>query len=375
LIAGSLGLLPALVAAPSPVWFFARAAGFVSLLVLTISVCLGILLTMRVRSRSWPLFLSDELHGYTALVFFVFVVLHVVTVLVDPFTRFGLSDVLVPFATSYRRVWMGLGVLAFELALAMGLSVYIRRFIGYRAWRVMHYGSYVILPLALVHGMATGTDTNSSWGIAIYGVCLVAVVVLLVLRLAQSSAPVRAPLGAALALGLLVLGSWLATGPLRPGWARAAGTPRLLSAAGTPSPGTSPSPLALARPFTDRATGSPQAQGENRGALRASGRAAGEVDLRWSLDLTQDAVGGGSGTLTVATADGATICTATIVKVGDGGIEATCVPPGAQGSLDFLLRLRQREDGFLSGSLSVRAEPSGPPLRVPTPPGSPLPAI
>ena len=365
----------ALVAAPSPIWFFARAAGFVSLLVLTTSVCLGILLTMRVRSRNWPLFLSDELHGYTALLFFVFVALHVVTVLVDPFTRFGLSDVVVPFATAYRRVWMGLGILAFELALAMALSLYIRRWIGYRAWRILHYGSYAIFPMALVHGMATGTDTSSSWGMAIYGACLVAVLVLLVMRLARSTAPVRAPLGAAVALGLLVLGSWLATGPLRPGWARAAGTPELLSAAAIPSPGASPAPLVLAKPFTDRVTGTVQAQSDDGGQLQASGRATGEVDLRWNLDLRQDAAGNSSGTLTVATADGASICVASITNAGAGGIDATCIPPGPQRSLDLRLRLRQRSDGFLTGSLSVQAGQTSPAAPSPAPNGSTPPAI
>ena len=373
--ATALGLIPALVAAPSPIWFFARAAGFVSLVLLTVSVCLGILLTLRIRSRNWPLFLSDELHGYTALVFFVFVTLHVVTVLIDPFTKFGLADVLVPFASAYRRVWMGLGILAMELALALALSIYIRRWIGYRAWRLMHYGTYVILPMALVHGMATGTDTNSSWGITVYGACLLAVLVVLALRLARSTAPVRGPLGAAVVLGLLVLGSWLVTGPMRPGWAREAGTPALLSASAAPSPGASPPLLALARPFVDRIDGSVTSQPETGGSLQAGGGATGNVNLRWSLDLKQDTAGNSSGTLTIASADGTRICTADIVASGRQGIEATCAPAGAQGSIDFLLRLRQRGDGFLSGTLEVQAGQASPAAPAPTPHVSAAPAI
>jgi sulfoxide reductase heme-binding subunit YedZ len=369
-----LGPVPALIAPPSPIWFFARAAGFTSLLILTASVCLGILLTLRVRSRNWPLFLSDELHAYTAVVFFVFVTLHVVTVLIDPFTRFGLADVLVPFATSYRTVWMGLGILSLELSLALGLSVYIRRWIGYRAWRVLHYGTYSILPMALVHGMATGTDTSSSWGIAVYGVCIIAVLAVIGLRLAQSTAPVRAPLAAAVALGMLVLVSWLATGPLRPGWARVAGTPQLMSASGSPAAATPAPPLALARPFSDRITGSVTAQPEEGNDLQAGGRATGPVDLRWSLDFQQDAAGNNSGTLTIAAADGTAICTANIVGAGNQGIEATCMPAGAKGSIDLVLRLRQRSDGFLSGVLQVTQGPTNP-VPAPSPRRSAAPAI
>lgn len=350
--------MPALVAAPSPIWFFARGAGFVSLLILTVSVCLGILLSMRARSRSWPLFLSDSLHGYTALVFFVFVALHLVTVLIDPFTKFGPIDVLVPFATAYRRIWMGLGILSLELALALGLSIYIRPWVGYRAWRLMHHGTYVILPMALVHGMATGTDTNTSWGIAVYGVCLIAVVVVFVLRLSRSVTPLRLPVGAATALGLVALVAWLATGPLRPGWARAAGTPEPLGIAASPSPAPSPSALALARPFTDRISGTITAQPDAGGAgpFRASGRATGSVDLQWSLSL-QDVSSTAGGTITVALADGTPICTAAVVASGSQGIEGTCAPAGAQGSLDIVLLLRQRGGGLLTGSLSVQGGP------------------
>jgi predicted ferric reductase len=164
-------LILALTQTPSPLWYFARAAGFVSLILLAVTVGLGLALTLRWRTESWPTFISDSLHRYLSTVFFVFLGIHVETLLLDPFTKFTLNDLLVPFVSTYRPLWMALGICAAELALALALSVHIRRWIGYRAWRVMHYGTYVIFPLVIAHGLGTGSDTRTWWGLAIYIVC------------------------------------------------------------------------------------------------------------------------------------------------------------------------------------------------------------
>jgi methionine sulfoxide reductase heme-binding subunit len=359
-------VIPALIAPPSPIWFFARGAGFVSLILLTVSVCLGILLSMRVRSRSWPLFLSDQLHGYTALLFFLFLALHVVTVLLDPFTKFGLSDVLLPFASTYRRVWLGLGVVAAELAVAMGASVYLRRWIGYRAWRILHLGTYAVFPMALVHGLATGTDTRAGWGTLIYALCLGAVVGAAAARLWTGPPErFRGPVAAAGALGIFVLGSWLTVGPMHQGWAREAGTPQLDRAQASPSaPAQTPSPLALARPFVDQVSG--RLDPQSGSAVKASGQATGSVDLGWSLDAQQAADGSLTGTLTITDASGNRICVASITSADQQGIQASCTPRGAQGSLIFDLRLRQRA-GSLMGQLAVDTGLAGSPGPTPTP--------
>lgn len=165
----------ALTQAPSVVWYFARAAGFVSLLLLAESVCVGIALSLRLRSPRFPMFLTEGLHRYLSTVLLVFVGLHVGTLLLDPFAKFSLADMLVPFVSRYRTLWTALGICAAELTVALGLSVYVRRWIGYRAWRLIHYGTYALFPLALLHGLGAGTDTRSWWGLAIYGLTALAV--------------------------------------------------------------------------------------------------------------------------------------------------------------------------------------------------------
>jgi predicted ferric reductase len=164
-------MILALTQAPSPLWYFARAAGFVSLILLAFTVGLGLALTLRWRTDRWPTFISDGLHRYLATVFFVFLGIHVETLLLDPFTKFTLSDLLIPFVSTYRPLWMALGICAAELALALALSVHIRRWIGYRAWRVMHYGTYATFPLVIAHGLGAGSDTRTWWGLGIYIIC------------------------------------------------------------------------------------------------------------------------------------------------------------------------------------------------------------
>ncbi len=177
----------ALVAPTSPLWYFARASGFVTLLLLTASVSLGIVVSRRGRSPKWPLFVTDGLHRYLSMVFLVFLTIHVVTIWLDPFTHFSLTDVLVPLASGYRPLSMGLGIAAAELGLAIWISSYLRRWIGYRIWRAIHFLTYAIFALTLIHGIATGTDSGSAWSLAIYVGCAGVVGAMAWLRVADTA--------------------------------------------------------------------------------------------------------------------------------------------------------------------------------------------
>jgi predicted ferric reductase len=192
-ISGRLTGIVALTQTPSPLWYFARASGFVSLILLTATVAVGLALAMRWRSVRWPLFISDGLHRYLGTVLFFFLAVHVLTLWLDPFAKFSLADVLVPFRSGYRTLWMGLGICAAELGLALAVSVHLRRWIGYRAWRALHYLTYATFPLAVAHGLGSGSDTRTWWGLAIYVSCGFVVGTLALARLlGRSEAPQRA---------------------------------------------------------------------------------------------------------------------------------------------------------------------------------------
>src|SRR5438445_8393091 len=103
-------------------WYTTRGAGAVTLILLTAVIVLGILTVLRVQSPSWPRFLTTGLHRNLALMTVVFLALHIVTSVVDPFTHLGWAAALIPFSSYYPTFWLGLGVLSFELLLPILLT-------------------------------------------------------------------------------------------------------------------------------------------------------------------------------------------------------------------------------------------------------------
>src|SRR6266852_7796551 len=123
-------------------WYTTRGAGAVSLILLSAVVVLGVLSVLRVQSDRWPRFLTTGLHRNLALMTLVFLALHIVTAVVDPFTNLGWAAAIIPFSSSYRTIWLGLGVISFELLLAIVVTSLVRGFLGHRTWRAIHWLTY-----------------------------------------------------------------------------------------------------------------------------------------------------------------------------------------------------------------------------------------
>jgi hypothetical protein len=139
--------------------------------------------------------------------------------------------------SSYRTLWLGLGTVAADLLLALVITSLVRRRLGYRAWRGVHWFAYACWPVALLHGLGTGTDARSTWMLLLTIACVGAVLLAVAGRLAAGTTPARARLAgsAALTLAVPALAIWVAQGPLAKGWASRAGTPRsVLVAFGAP---------------------------------------------------------------------------------------------------------------------------------------------
>lgn len=156
-------------------WYTTRGAGAVSLLLFSGVVVLGVLSSLRFESPSWPRFLTTGLHRNVALTALVFLALHIVTAVVDPFTHLGWLAALVPFSSYYRTFWLGLGTIAFELLVAISITSLVRGLIGHAAWRAIHWLAYAAWPVSVIHSLGTGTDTWSAWMLAIDMVCILAV--------------------------------------------------------------------------------------------------------------------------------------------------------------------------------------------------------
>jgi hypothetical protein len=156
-------------------WYTTRGAGAVSLVLLSAVVVLGVLSTLRFESTNWPRFLTTGLHRNIALTALVFLALHIVTAIVDPFTHLGWLPAVIPFSSYYRTFWLGLGTIAVELIVAISVTSLIRGFIGHGAWRTIHWLSYASWPVAVLHGFGTGTDAWSAWMLVLDFVCILAV--------------------------------------------------------------------------------------------------------------------------------------------------------------------------------------------------------
>src|SRR5690349_19430567 len=188
-------------AGPSAVWYLTRGTGLVSLLLLTASVVLGVLQVQRWAPPGSPRFVVVTLHRAVSLLVVVLVCVHVLTAVLDTFAPIRLVDAVLPFAGAYRPLWLGLGALAFDLLIALTVTSVLRRRLGLRAWRGVHWLAYACWPVALVHGWGTGSDTKTAWMLAITLACAAAVLAAVAWR-AATAGPAhkrarRASLGAA----------------------------------------------------------------------------------------------------------------------------------------------------------------------------------
>jgi len=232
---------PLAAAGPSVLWYLTRATGAVSLLLLTGSLVLGVADVRRLSTANWPRFVIDSLHRSVSLLAVAFLGVHILTSVLDSFVSISLVNAVVPFTGSYRPLWLGLGAVAFDLMLAVVITSLLRGRIGYAGWRAVHWLAYASWPLALVHGLGTGSDVHSGWLLVLSVVCGLAVAAAVLSRV-LSGWPAgamgrRVGLAATAAFAIFLL-AWLPAGPLGSEWARRSGTPSsLLSHTTTSSKG------------------------------------------------------------------------------------------------------------------------------------------
>jgi sulfoxide reductase heme-binding subunit YedZ len=216
---------------PSAYWYLTRSTGAVALLLLTLTIVLGVVDVKRWSSPRWPRFVIDSLHRNVSLLTLVFLVAHVLTSVLDSFASISVVDALVPFVGSYRPFWLGLGAVAVDLVLAVIITSALRARMGFATWRAVHWLTYASWPIALVHGLGTGSDTNGSWLLALSIVCMAAVLAAAITRAItgwrENVALRGAALGGAGAFSLFIV-LWLPNGPLSSEWARRSGTPTAL---------------------------------------------------------------------------------------------------------------------------------------------------
>ncbi|MBI3362534.1 MAG: ferric reductase-like transmembrane domain-containing protein [Chloroflexi bacterium] len=155
--------------APKAYWYLSRSSAFIAYILLWLSMALGLIITNKM-ARVWPGGpTAFDLHQHASLLGLAFALFHGLILMGDKYINYTLRQVLLPFASvDYRPLWVGVGQIGFYLLALVGLSFYARRQMGNRLWRLIHYLSFAVFALALLHGLMSGTDSATTWARSLY---------------------------------------------------------------------------------------------------------------------------------------------------------------------------------------------------------------
>ena len=201
----------------SPVdWYAARAAGITAYLLVSGVVLLGLTMAAKKQFARWPRFTVEDVHRFGGLLVGSFVTIHVAAVAIDAWLPFSLQSIVVPFISRYRPLWVGLGIAAAELLVALAVTNHYRRRLSYRFWRRAHYLNFAVWLAATFHGLGSGTDRSAPWALAVYATAVSAVTAAIAWRVMRSRPriPTAAAAGLAASAAVLLVVA-LGTGPLR----------------------------------------------------------------------------------------------------------------------------------------------------------------
>lgn len=139
-------------------WLATRATGELALVLFTVVTVMGIAVTKGWASSRWPESVVTLLHRNVSLLSVVFLAVHIGTTVLDGYVPVSWIDVLLPFHTTYKTVWVALGTIAFDLFLAIVITSLLRRRIPQRLWKGIHWTAYAMWAVAVVHALGVGTD-------------------------------------------------------------------------------------------------------------------------------------------------------------------------------------------------------------------------
>jgi predicted ferric reductase len=144
----------------SAYWYMARAGGMMAYLLMWFSVAWGLLLSTKVAMKRVPPTLAYGIHEFASILTVIFAVIHAAVLLGDEYIGFNIFHLTIPFIAPYEPLWTGLGIIALYLTMAITASFYVRKQIGQKTWRALHYFTFAAYLLALVHGITAGSDSG-----------------------------------------------------------------------------------------------------------------------------------------------------------------------------------------------------------------------
>ena len=168
---------------PKAFWYLSRSSAMVAFILLWLSMALGLMITNKL-ARIWPGGpIAYDVHQFSSIVGLAFAIFHALILLGDAYISFDFLSVIVPFVShSYRPFWVGIGQVSLYLMAIVILSFYLRKQITRKGWRLLHFTSYLVFLLALIHGVASGSDTQNLWVRSLYWLLLGSILFLTVYR-------------------------------------------------------------------------------------------------------------------------------------------------------------------------------------------------
>lgn len=168
---------------PQALWFVSRASGLTLLTTFSATIVLGVTARLGSRPKRWSPLALGELHRTLALFSGSFLGLHVASAISDSYVTIGWAATVLPFASPYRTLAIGLGALAVDLSGAVLITSLMRQRLGYRRWRAVHWVAYLAWPVAFVHSITAGNDLRIWWVALVVEGCAFTVATAVVARL------------------------------------------------------------------------------------------------------------------------------------------------------------------------------------------------
>jgi sulfoxide reductase heme-binding subunit YedZ len=164
-------------------WYVSRATGVVSLVLLTAVMVIGILVNRQGRLPGLPRFAVTNLHRNLSLMAVVFIVIHVVTAVLDGYVSIPLISGVIPFTSGYEGFWLGLGAISLDLMLALIVTSLIRGRLSRRVWKAVHWLAYASWPVAFAHSIGSSSDLQGGLLLGLAVLCAAALAAALTWRL------------------------------------------------------------------------------------------------------------------------------------------------------------------------------------------------
>lgn len=171
---------------PHLFWITSRTAGFVALVLASLAVSLGLVMSTKLlKGRTYELRVA---HETLALGTIVAIVVHAVTLLGDAYFHPSIADITIPFVSDYKQPWMTIGIFSGWGLVLLSLSYYVRRTLGAVRWRKLHRFTALAWLAGLAHAIGEGTDAGQLWFLAMVAIVAIPALGLLAIRFLGSGA-------------------------------------------------------------------------------------------------------------------------------------------------------------------------------------------